>query len=243
MTRANSASNRTLVPVEAGENRAVQSQVYNEVRRSLIIGRFAPGAKVTLRGLATQVGTSITPVRVAVNRLVAEGAFEVLPNRWLAVPSMTKEKFGEITHWRVQLESEATRRACKHVDKRMLGELEAINRRIVDSVKRGDRSDLLAINYEFHFAIYRASRSSILVPMIESLWLRGGPFTFYSLQNLKEHWSAKHHLEILDALKRRDATAAAAAVTRDILNTADALEATSYYRQPTLNRVAASRAL
>lgn len=240
MVRATSQSKKKLARFD-GKNdgrAAVQSLVYNEIRRSLIVGTFAPGAKVTLRGLADQMGTSITPVRVAANRLAAEGAFEVLPNRWLAVPLMTKEKFAEITYWRVQLESDAARRACTHIDRSVLHELVSINRRIVDSAKRGDRSDLLSINYEFHFTIYRAAQSSILVPIIESLWLRVGPFTYFSLHSLNELWDAKYHLEIIDALKRRDEDAVAAAVTRDILNTAKALQETSYYQPPTLNRVA-----
>src|SRR5690606_23865059 len=92
--------------------RAVHDLVYQEIRQSLMVGTFAPGEKVSLRSLAQQVGTSLTPVREAVNRLIAESAFEVLPNRWVMIPTMTEEKFDEITHWRCQLESDATRRAC-----------------------------------------------------------------------------------------------------------------------------------
>lgn len=78
-----------------------------------MVGTFAPGEKVSLRSLAQQVGTSLTPVRHAVNRLIAEGAFEVLPNRWVVIPLMTEEKFDEIVHWRLQLEASATSNAVK----------------------------------------------------------------------------------------------------------------------------------
>ncbi|NNM01860.1 MAG: GntR family transcriptional regulator, partial [Gammaproteobacteria bacterium] len=101
-------------PAERKPSRAsVHELVYQEIRQSLMVGMFAPGEKVSLRSLAQQVGTSLTPVRGAVNRLIAEGAFEVKPNRWVVIPEMSAEKFAEITHWRVELETQATRRAVE----------------------------------------------------------------------------------------------------------------------------------
>ena len=44
-----------------------------QLRESLLAGRFAPGAKLTLRYLAETFGTSITPVRDAITRLAALG--------------------------------------------------------------------------------------------------------------------------------------------------------------------------
>ena len=183
---------------------AVHDLVYREIRQSLMVGTFAPGEKVSLRSLAQQVGTSLTPVRGAVNRLIAEGAFQVLPNRWVMIPAMTEEKFDEITHWRVQLETEATRRACRNVTKGLINKVESINRKIHKVVEQGrDRKDLLNENYRFHFTIYRDAKSTILLPMIESLWLQCGPFTYYSLLSPRDLWNAKHHDSIIRCLKSR----------------------------------------
>lgn len=218
--------------------KAVHDLVYHEIRQSLMVGTFAPGEKVSLRSLAQQVGTSLTPVREAVNRLIAEGALEVLPNRWVVIPTMTEEKFDEITHWRVQLESEATRRASAHISKQLLNEIKQINRRIIKCVAdSGDRKGLLSINYEFHFTIYRASQSAILLPMIESLWLQAGPFTYYSLHSPRELWSAKFHEAIMQALAKGDGDKAAKAVRDDIVNTARFLKDSGHYAQPRLRRV------
>jgi DNA-binding GntR family transcriptional regulator len=217
---------------------AIHNLVYQEIRHSLMAGAFVPGEKVSLRSLAQQVGTSLTPVRGAVNRLIAEGAFEVLPNRWVMIPPMTEEKFEEITHWRVHLETEATRRAARYISKSLLKEIAAINQRMIKAVlEKGDRHDILAGNYEFHFAIYRASRSTILLPMIESLWLQVGPFTYYSLLSPRELWDAKYHEAIIGALKDGDGETAAIAIKNDILNTANFLKINKQYSQPKLRRV------
>ena len=217
---------------------AVHDLVYREIRQSLMVGTFTPGEKVSLRSLAQQVGTSLTPVRGAVNRLIAEGAFQVLPNRWVMIPAMTEEKFDEIIHWRIQLETEATRRACRNVTKGLINKVESINRKIHKVVEQGrDRKDLLNENYRFHFTIYRDAKSTILLPMIESLWLQCGPFTYYSLLSPRDLWNAKHHDSIIDALTAGDEDMAAKAVKNDIINTARFLKGSGQYTQPKLKRV------
>ena len=217
---------------------AIHELVYQELRQSLMVGTFAPGEKVSLRSLAEQVGTSLTPVRGAVNRLIAEGAFAVLPNRWVVIPAMTEEKFDEIIHWRIQLETEATRRACRNVTKGLINKVGSINRKIHRVVEQGrDRKDLLNENYKFHFTIYRDAKSTILLPMIESLWLQCGPFTYYSLSSPKDLWSAKHHDAIINALAAGDENMAAKEVKNDIISTARFLKDRGHYTQPKLKRV------
>jgi len=216
----------------------IHDLVYQEIRHSLMVGTFAPGEKVSLRTLAEQVGTSLTPVRGAVNRLIAEGAFEVMPNRWVMIPLMTQEKFDEITHWRVQLETEATRKAVQRADPELVETVEGINAEMIRSVREtGDRTSLLSHNYDFHFAIYRASKSQILLPMIESLWLQAGPFTFYSLSSPRELWNAKFHETVIRALKADNADSAMSAIEQDILHTAEFLREHGQFGQPKLRRV------
>ncbi len=216
----------------------IHDLVYREIRHSLMVGTFAPGEKVSLRSLAQQVGTSLTPVRGAVNRLIAEGAFEVLPNRWVMIPPMTEEKFKEITHWRVQLEMEATRLATKNASTALVRRISKINADMVRSVREtADRTALLGFNYDFHFSIYEASGSKILLPMIESLWLQAGPFTYFSLSSPRDLWNAKYHDEVIKSLKVGDAKAAAAAIKQDILNTASFLTKHGQFGQPKLRRV------
>lgn len=216
----------------------IHELVYQEIRRSLMVGMFAPGEKVSLRSLAQRLGTSLTPVRAAVNRLIAEGAFEVLPNRWIVIPLMTEEKFNEIIDWRAQLEMAATRKAAKHVTPNLLKKLAQISKNMVDSFNESDnRVNLLLHNHQFHFTIYEASRSTILMPMIESLWLQAGPFTYYSMLSPRDLWDAKFHEEVIQALRNRDPETAAEAIRNDIVNTAEFLRKHGQYEQPKLRKI------
>ena len=49
-------------------------------------GMFGPGTKLKLRELALEFGTSLTPVRDALSRLVAEQVLESSLNRTVIVP-------------------------------------------------------------------------------------------------------------------------------------------------------------
>ena len=61
------------------ERVTVADQIYQQTRQLLMSGAVPPGEKITLRGLAAALNTSPMPVREAVNKLVAEGALEMLP--------------------------------------------------------------------------------------------------------------------------------------------------------------------
>jgi DNA-binding GntR family transcriptional regulator len=238
-TRKSSAATKNPKPEVARKVKAtMQSLVYQELRRSLMAGVFMPGTKVTLRSVTAQIGTSVMPVREAINRLIAERALEVVSDRQVIVPIMTAEKFAEIVHWRVQLESAAAWAASRHVTPQLIAQLEAVNARMVEAVEQERRDVLLRFNYEFHFLIYNASRSAILTPMIESLWLQAGPFTYFSMLSPKALWNAKHHRDILKALKAGDGIAAAKAITQDIMNSAAFLETSGHFARPPVRRLA-----
>jgi DNA-binding GntR family transcriptional regulator len=64
--------------------------------------------------LQQALGTSSMPVRDAVSRLAAEKALEVRPNRWILVPSLSRERLEEITSIRCVLEGFAAGVAAEY---------------------------------------------------------------------------------------------------------------------------------
>src|SRR5262245_22722803 len=82
----------------------------------MIGGEFAPGDKLSLRTLADLLGVSMTPVREAVSRLVADHALEVAPNRAVRVPILNIAQFRELTKLRIDIEGAAAFRAASSRD-------------------------------------------------------------------------------------------------------------------------------
>jgi DNA-binding GntR family transcriptional regulator len=101
--------------------------------------------------------------------------------------------------------------------------------RLGGAMRRDGRSDVstfLAMNREFHFAIYDAARSPLLLSMIKSLWLRVAPF-FFAICSHHGHvaFSIEQHDRALQALLRRDGIGARRAIEADIERAAERIGA------------------
>ncbi|SIT07451.1 transcriptional regulator, GntR family [Roseivivax lentus] len=200
-----------LAPIDQSK---LRETVYDALRQAFTRGEFAPGDVVSLRDLAEQLGCSMTPVREAVRRLVAEGALIDTPSRTLMVPPFDARRITDLKAARLALEALALDAAMARMGPDDLAPLEAM---LAGAGADGVLPDL-ELNYAFHFALYRLSGSEVLLPMIEALWMQYGAYLNLvireqSAQTLDEH---RHHHEILAALKAGDGASARAALCRDI---------------------------
>ena len=161
-----------MKPVER-EN--LQQQSYLALREALMKGRFMPGDTVSLRNLASELGTSPMPIREAVQHLIAEGALVLRPNRTFAVADMTQDILGEIQSLRVLLEGTVTEAAVPFLGMGELKHLHALQAQMRAALANGDTKGYLTTNQNFHFSIYARSNQHLTVQIIENLWLRIGP--------------------------------------------------------------------
>jgi len=204
-----------VAPVPRG---TVQERVHAELRTLLMQGRFQPGQALKIADLAAAFGTSHQPVREAIRQLVAERALEAAPNRSAHVPVWDRARLDDLRKARLAIEGltaelaalRATGADAARLARILDAEIEA------DDMARVEAS--VAQNREFHFALYRLSGSAVLLPIIESLWLQFGPYIRRSAEFFdgREGRGAKHHIEALRALKRRDPAQVRRAIERDI---------------------------
>ena len=203
-------------------NVTLHERIYGELKQALIAGHLASGEVVTIRPLAEELGTSVMPVRDALLRLAAERALELLPNRSIRVPRMTRAGFDELYRIRADLESMVAGMAAEKIQPEELAELEAHHRRIVAAAEGGVAGDWVAAYKDFHFCVFAAARSVHLMPMIESLWLQSGPILSAPFNHALADGGGKQAerlqsgaaASLLEALKAKDDTAASAAVQK-----------------------------
>ncbi len=199
----------------------LHDNIYAVLRRDLVSGGLVPGQRVSIRTLADRFGTSLVPVRDALKRLVAEHALLMLPNRTVCVPQMTRERFQETLQARLMLEAMLTRRAAERVDHKEIAHLEEINDGMREAVSAGDVKRYLSSNHNFHFDLYSAACSEVVLPIVEMLWVQAGPFLNAVFTDQGTRNAGGNHLEVLKALRRRDPISAAAAIERDLADAAD----------------------
>lgn len=196
----------------------VQDRVLAGLRYGLMSGLFVPGQIFTLRKLAASFGTSAMPVRESLSRLIAANALEELANRSVRVPRLSTESLEDLFELRVRVEGMAARIAAAKMTSQGMALLTKINKTVKTAHDRGEMGEVLKANQSFHFALYRLTESTILMPIIEGLWLRSGPTMYFSLSS-PGLWDSSSHLDILTALELRDPAAAEKAMARDIMKT------------------------
>jgi DNA-binding GntR family transcriptional regulator len=208
-------------------NDSLQERVYQELRRAISSGRYASGEVVTIRGLAEMLGTSPMPVREAVRRLVQDRSLEMLPNRSMRVPVMSSERFLQLTDARAVIEGHAALRAAEAMTDPAFSAIRAANERMGLAIRQLDVTAVVDANREFHFEIYKASGSEVLLSVIDTLWQQSGPYLAVLLRALSATPEALptvgfgHHFDLLAAFGARNAEAARKAMDDDIRDAAD----------------------
>lgn len=193
-----------------------QEMAYRRLRQAIMIGRIAPGAAVTIRGLAEVLGVSPTPVREALRRLAAENALVVLDNRRVMTPFMTASRFEELIGLRVTLECYAVDRLMPYINDDLIADLEAIDEKLDAAARAQDLENMVIFNQQFHARMYTANPEQVIMPMIESIWLQMGPFTRVALSQLSQYYTVDRHREAIEALRRRDRIGVSIAIEADI---------------------------
>jgi DNA-binding GntR family transcriptional regulator len=197
-------------------------RVTGELRSLLVAGRLAPGEKLSLRRVAEALGVSMMPVREAVSRLAADGALEVLPGRAVRVPVLSLAQFRELTRLRLVVEGFAAEEAARQATPADIERIEAFDAafRQAASADPPDSAAAVAANRDLHFALYEAAAMPSLIEMIERLWLKAGPILNLDMRHeprrLEGGSAMQAHARLLEAVRRRDAPAARAALEDDI---------------------------
>jgi DNA-binding GntR family transcriptional regulator len=207
-------------PVERKKRGAVQDGVLAKLRQGLMVGAFIPGQVMNIRNLAALVGTSPMPVRDALSQLLAANALEELPNRSVRVPVLSTARLQELFAVREAIECMAARRACENATPELVESLREINRELIGWIQTKAFRQALDANQRFHFTLYRAAQSEVLMPLIESLWLQCGPTLFFSLGSQNAPWTAAEHTKILTGLNKREVQTVNDAVANDIRSVA-----------------------
>ncbi|WP_421869600.1 GntR family transcriptional regulator [Pararhizobium sp.] len=196
----------------------LHEQIYTRLKRNLMMGRFVPGQKLPLRGLAKSLGTSLMPVRDALQRLESTGCVVSTPNRTMMVPEYSSKELQDICTLRTLLEGAAAERAATL---RTDAEIAVLKVHVDDIVRSAETDDIdlfLEANYHFHMQVAAMSRLSFIGHLLEPLWMHIGPSVRRTVPNkVLFHSAAVHHKDVYDAIVGRDTTAAAAAIQADIL--------------------------
>lgn len=206
------------------ERETLNDRAYAALKQALISGQYRPGHVLVIRKLAENFGISTTPIREALQRLVAERILTLQQNRSIAVPLLSLDTFRELMRIRCAVEGLAGEIAAERMEDAHLHKARAALQGMDAAIADGDGKRYLALNEEFHFAIYTRASAPILLGTIRDLWGRAGPYMTYliDLASYMPHGNDLHRA-ILAALEARDGEEVRRQVVIDITTAAEAM--------------------
>lgn len=197
-----------------------------QMKKSIICCELAPGEKLKVAELSKSYGLSSSPIREALNRLAQEGIVEANENKGFRVTELSLDDFREITRLRCLLESEALADAIAHGDDAWEANvLGAFHRLGLIEKKLGKVAVVLDDDWAqrhkaYHFALFSACPSTLLLRMIDSLFDRAERYRrFSALHRTGERRKGDEHKQLMDAALARDSEKAVELLKRHINGT------------------------
>ncbi len=233
MVEPMSAAKLTVQPIEA--DFSIRNRAYLTLRRAItemdIYGDAAP-LRLDERQLSQDLGVSRTPIREAMNRLEQEGLIRSVPRRGMFVVRKTKAEILEmITVW-AALESMAARLITLHASD---DEIASLRRLFVEFQGPGHAPSLhideySEANIRFHQAIVNLASNKLLADMMGNLFIHMRSIRRKTIgESDRAERSIIDHLNIIEALEKRQTDRAEQLVRRHSLDLAVHVERNVHY--------------
>ncbi len=215
------------MPLTAVESRRLYRQIADQIAALIDSGEYKPGSRLPPeRDLAKQLGVSRPSVREALIALEVEGYVEVRVGSGVyvlgrrapaAAPLPADSGPFELIKARWIIESECAALAARSATKAQVRAIEEA----LDAMARDKDQGTMPLHNdrEFHLRVAEASGNSALVLVVQTLWdQRTGPLFL----RLEHHFDTpglwevaiREHREVLQAIVKKDASAARAAMRR-----------------------------
>lgn len=189
--------------------------IYEELRRSIIVGHREPGERLDLDALTKGYGTSVTPVRDALQMLSQEGLVSIKPRSGYFVTHITLKQLRDMLELREILEVASIERAAVRISEEQIEQLEHVHAGYTgEDDESYDR--YMDENRRFHYLIAQASGNQELAEMLGRLHDRLARFMV--LCRAGETLEGRHAL-IIEALRTRDVATARQAILSEMNET------------------------
>ena len=174
------------------------------------------------RRLAQDLGISRTPVREAMAQLEREGFVRSIPRRGVYVVRKTKREVIEmITAW-AALESMAARLITRHASDQGIASLRAMFTTFADGQIDAKLDEYSEVNIRFHQAIIKTSDNKVLIDLAENLFTHMRMIRRKAIgEDDRANRSIRDHVNIIEALERRETERAEALVREHALSLAE----------------------
>lgn len=162
-----------------GDSNLLQDKAFSEIRKKIQNGTYPPGTKLVTQEISDSLNISRTPVVAAINRLIAIGIVENIPNRGTIVAQVTPRRIMEATDIRAMIETFCVNYVVKNA--KFFPEVIAEMREDAERLKvTNDLNEACELEIRFHTNYVRLSGNQTLVNFYETNWSIGLTYLMWS---------------------------------------------------------------
>ena len=209
-------------------NFSLKDRIYEALKETIAGMNIYEGAgepRLDERQLSQDLGVSRTPVREAIARLEQEGLVRIVPRRGVFVARKTKREILEmITVW-AALESMAARLITRNASDQEIASLREMFATFENDKIQANIDEYSGTNIQFHQALLRMSQCELLNSLTETLFIHMRSIRARTIgENDRASRSIIDHMNIIEALERRDTELAEQLVRQHTLDLAAHVE-------------------
>lgn len=207
----------------AGES--LRGKVFEKLRNDILRGKYKKGDELVECTIGKEMGVSRTPVREAIRQLELEGLVQLIPNKGAFVTGISSKDVMDMYLIRAKLEGLCAAMAAEHVTEEQLEKMEETILLSDFHAEKGNFEQVCQQDGEFHKLLYEASGSRILAHTLLDFHQYLQRVRMASVRQRKRTQpSTREHKEILEAIRKKDASAADRAAYQHIVNTIENLK-------------------
>lgn len=136
--------------------------IFETLREAILRLNLAPGEKLVVDHLSTELGVSPIPVRSALQRLEAEGLVRIIPFAGAVVMEITPQEIAEVFAILEALERVAFEAAAQSINLQALARLEEILGQMEGAASHQDYERWSELNRAFHLWVVDMSGKKLL---------------------------------------------------------------------------------
>jgi DNA-binding GntR family transcriptional regulator len=200
------AGRETAAPTRTG---LTVNEIYEQLKQMAVLYKIRPGERFNELELAERFNVSRTPIREALNRLVAENLLVFVPNRGFFIRELEGKDVFDLFELRRSIETTAVTLACERASDNDIKALRRFWKQVMKNAARMSSSELVVKDEQFHLELAALSGNAEIGRVLQGINARIHYVRWVDVDQRRNE-AFTEHLEILDALAERDAARCAA---------------------------------
>jgi len=181
------------------------ASIHLELSRAIIDHRIPPGTALQEDALSAAFGVSRTIIRKVLQKLSHERLVDLVPNKGASVAKPSADEARQVFDARRLIEKILIERVVVTADDGSIGELGSLVAAEKSAFDTGDKAERLKLSGDFHRQLAKLAGNSVLEDFLKELISRTSLIIALYESPGAVPCSHGEHMEIVGALKRRDA--------------------------------------